>query len=217
MKRIIAFVTALALMASLTGCTGVFYVFSDDFKDYFYDHSKPVPREQSRQNFVIYEEQLKKALKPYGLTLQKTDEEDDPEYNLSVTYSVVLDDATMLTVDLYNTRDGRYEAFSVEFVGKGETAIDVGLFSDLVNAVSGKIIGKEFFERFLSDPEQEHPAARGEKDARMAKASGEKCRKEQTLDFWDNWSISYTLSESLFGEVTEEFTCYGLTKTGTKL
>ena len=204
MKRIMAFVIAFALVLGLTGCN-------------CWTKTQSLTQEEAKKNFSNYEEQLKAVLTPYHLTLTRdAAEDDDSKYGIYRNYVIDLNDETYVKVwlhcnankDVSGWPDTGYEMFSVDYYSDGNREFNLELFTDIVNTISGRKITKEYCETFLSDPEEKHPASK----YGLKKTEGEKVRKSESLNFWDDWSIDYIL----YDDETEEFSFSGLTKEGTK-
>lgn len=196
MKRIIIFGIVLGLLLGLTGCSII--------------NTKSVTQEQAKKHFADYEKQLKTVLKPYHLTMIREEEDDDDsKYGIYRHYLIALDDTAHVEVyfrsnatkDVNGLSDTGREEFSVIYYNDDiQKEINVELFVNLVNTVSGRTITKEHCEMLLSDPE-------GNDDE---KQKGEKIRKEDSS--WNDWAIGYTL----YDDDTEELSFGGLTKEGTK-
>lgn len=197
MKKTFALVIVLIACLMLSGCT-----------------VKPLSLEQSQKNFAYYETQLKELLEPYGLTINElpTDYITNPPpeeqtFGWYRSFLIEIDDTSTITVDFSSNatwEDKGREEFNVFYQNNGENEFDVKLFTEIVNAVSGREIDEDYCEQFLSDPEEAHSPSR----YALSKSDGQKIYKYEFLNFQEDWSISYTLDE----DGVEELRFWGLTK-----
>lgn len=187
MKRTLAFIGMLIMLLILNGCNNV----------------KLLSQEQSLNNFAYYENQLKAVLEPSGLTMSEL-EIDDDEWGLYHSFLIVIDDTATITVYLSSNAEkdsaGREEV-EIHYKNNDEKALDLKLFVEIVNAVSGREISESYCEQFLSAPEEDYSSSRDKLD-------NQKIYKYEFLNFDQDWSIGY----SLYDDETEELTFWGLTK-----
>ena len=167
---------------------------------------KSLSQEQSLKNFDCYEEQLKEVLEPYDLTLRKTRTTKD-EFGVYNTFIIDLDTTTSIMVDFSNHatyyETGR-EHVQISYCNDEKKTIDVALFTKIVNCVSGREISEDYCKHFLADPEGNHST--------HEKVDGKKIFKSESMNFWQDWNIVY----SLYDDEMEELSFGGLTKYGTR-
>lgn len=197
MKKTFALVVVLIACLMLSGCT-----------------VKHLSLEQSQKNFEYYETQLQELLEPYGLTITEspTDDINDPPteeqiYGWYRSFLIEIDDTATITVDFSSNatwKEKGREDFYVFYRSNGENEFDVKLFTEIVNAVSGREIDEDYCAQFLSDPEEAHSPSR----YALSKSDGQKIYKYEFLNFQQDWSIGYTLDE----DGVEELRFWGLTK-----
>lgn len=178
---------------------------------YICNNVKSLSLEQSKENFVYYENMFKRILKEYSLELEKI-----PNSNFKDTpiqeFSIIINDTQYINIRLSNScyadKTGR-EEFLITYKKQNSTdEFNKALFIKLVNAVSGKTITEDYIEKFLSAVEDQYsPEKHG-----LVKRDNEIIRKYDVLNFGEDWRISY----SLFDNKTEELFFVGLTSKGTK-
>ena len=190
MKRTFAYIGVLIMLLILNGCNNV----------------KLLSQEQSLKNFTYYENQLKAVSESYGLTMSEL-EIDDDEWGLYHSFLIVIDDTATITVYLSSNAEkdstGR-EDVEIYYRSDGTKELDLKLFVEIVNTVSGREISESYCEQFLSDPEEDHSPSR----YGIGKSDNQKIYKYEFLNFDQDWSIGY----SLYDDETKELTFWGLTK-----
>lgn len=99
------------------------------------------------------------------------------------------------------------EDFYISYNKSASGDFNVDLFVDLVNAMSGRTLSKEFCQEFLDAPEEDYPGERYGDE----KQSYEISYKVHSLNFFEDWVIA----DTVYNDNTEELSFRGLTKTGT--
>lgn len=163
-------------------------------------------QEQSEKNFAYYEEQLKATVEPFRLDISEVSY-DRSEYGLYRTLSITPGEQAAITLKLTNNagQNGRGgETVYIEYTSHGENSLDPRLFTEIVNTVSGREITESYCRQFLSDPEEKHSPLRYD----IEKEDYKKIYKYEFLNWWQDWSLGY----SLYDDDTEELTFWGLTK-----
>ena len=192
MRKVIVWFIALFLTLSLCGCT-----------------TRQLTIEQSKENFPVYESELKEVANDYNLELIEIEDDyykenfDENEF-LIKSFNIIKDDTEIeitLRNDSINTTKGR-ESFQVNYVT--HSSFDVSLFVNLVNCVSGKEITEDFCKEFLEAPEEKYSA----EDRGFQKPSEGVIAKEYPLNFFEDWVISYYF----YPESRQELSFGGLTK-----
>ena len=192
MRKVIVWFIALFLTLSLCGCT-----------------TRQLTIEQSKENFPVYESELKEVANDYNLELIEIEDDyykenfDENEF-LIKSFNIIKDDTEIeitLRNDSINTTKGR-ESFYINYVT--HSSFDVSLFVDLVNCVSGKEITEDFCKEFLEAPEEKYSA----EDRGFQKPSEGVIAKEYPLNFFEDWVISYYF----YPESRQELSFGGLTK-----
>ncbi|MDD6645500.1 MAG: hypothetical protein PUE67_05520 [Oscillospiraceae bacterium] len=192
MRKVIVWFIALFLTLSLCGCT-----------------TMQLTIEQSKENFPVYESELKEVANDYNLELIEIEDDyykenfDENEF-LIKSFNIIKDDTEIeitLRNDSINTTKGR-ESFYVNYVT--HSSFDVSLFVNLVNCVSGKEITEDFCKEFLEAPEEKYSA----EDRGFQKPSEGVIVKEYPLNFFEDWVISYYF----YPESRQELSFGGLTK-----
>lgn len=192
MRKVIVWFIALFLTLSLCGCT-----------------TRQLTIEQSKENFPVYESELKEVANDYNLELIEIEDDyykenfDENEF-LIKSFNIIKDDTEIeitLRNDSINTTKGR-ESFYVNYVT--HSSFDVSLFVNLVNCVSGKEITEDFCKEFLEAPEEKYSA----EDRGFQKPSEGVIAKEYPLNFFEDWVISYYF----YPESRQELSFGGLTK-----
>ena len=172
--------------------------------------TKHLTIEQSKENFAIYEESLKIITEKYDLELtseeDKNIENQDSYKDFIITVSSNVEIEIRIINSAYESEKG-VEGFNVNYRisnMNSEGDFNIPLFVDLVNCLSGENISVDYCNEFLSAPESKYSAEKyGYK-----KLNGEIIAKQHALNFFEDWNISYILSED--GEATLSFG--GLTK-----
>ena len=192
MRKVFVWFIALFLTLSLCGCT-----------------TRQLTIEQSKENFPVYESELKEVANDYNLELIEIEDDyykenfDENEF-LIKSFNIIKDDTEIeitLRNDSINTTKGR-ESFYINYVT--HSSFDVSLFVDLVNCVSGKEITEDFCKEFLEAPEEKYSA----EDRGFQKRSEGVIAKEYPLNFFEDWVISYYF----YPESRQELSFGGLTK-----
>ena len=192
MRKVIVWFIALFLTLSLCGCT-----------------TRQLTIEQSKENFPVYESELKEVANDYNLELIEIEDDyykenfDENEF-LIKSFNIIKDDTEIeitLRNDSINTTKGR-ESFYINYVT--HSSFDVSLFVNLVNCVSGKEITEDFCKEFLEAPEEKYSA----EDRGFQKPSEGVIAKEYPLNFFEDWVISYYF----YPESRQELSFGGLTK-----
>ena len=194
MRKVIVWFIALFLTLSLCGCT-----------------TRQLTIEQSKENFPVYESELKEVANDYNLELIEIEDDniqdlDDNEVAEKTFNIIVTKDDTEIEIVLKNnalnsSTKGR-ESFQVNYVT--HSSFDVSLFVNLVNCVSGKEITEDFCKEFLEAPEEKYSA----EDRGFQKPSEGVIAKEYPLNFFEDWIISYYF----YPESRQELSFGGLTK-----
>ena len=178
--------------ACLTGCMNV----------------AQVTTEQSEENLKFYKDEILNICQEYDVKIIDSEEK---KLSLKMYLSVSADQEIDIDISnsaYYGDEDlvGR-EDFSIGYYKSSSSEYNVDLFADLVNAMSGKKLFKEFCEEFLAAPEENYPCERyGDK-----KQSDEISHKSYSLNFFEDWNIG----DIVYDDNTEELRFTGLTKTGT--
>ena len=167
-----------------------------------------VTTEQSEENFKFYKDEIISICKKYDVKI--TDSEEKKllvELYLSVIkeqeiYIRIINSAYYGDEDLVGRED-----FYISYNKSTSSNFNVDLFVDLVNAMSGKKLFKEFCEDFLAAPEEDYPGERYGDE----KAYYEKSYKVHSLNLFEDWVIA----DTVYNDNTEELSFRGLTKTGT--
>ncbi|MEG0771327.1 MAG: hypothetical protein RR436_05455 [Clostridia bacterium] len=174
--------------------------------------TKQLTIEQSKKNYIVYEDSLQKVADKYDLKLTlKEDTNLQPQWYdkaFLITISSNIDIEIMLNNSASeNKKETGAEWVTIRYKIRNEdTKADFNreLFVDLVNSVSGKNISIDFCNEFLDSPESKYASTKkGSK-----KLNGEIIAKSTSLNFFEDWNIFYELSK----DSDEELTFGGLTK-----
>ncbi len=162
--------------------------------------------EQSKENFSCYKSQMEAVLDSYGLKMDEVTP-DELQAGAYRSFLIIIDETADIAVYLTNDATGHdtgREEVGIYYSNSGDGNLNVKLFVDIVNCVSGKEISEAYCEAFLAAPEENYlPVKSGEE-----KPTGKKIYKYEFLNFGEDWSISYSLND----DETEELNFCGLTK-----
>lgn len=165
--------------------------------------------EQSEKNFIEYGNKICEIAEKAGLEAFVKKDMFSP--SLCSDLQIVINENTEIWIRLMNSAyesQSGIESFSIQYrIGNNGTEagqFDTRLFAELINAMSGKPITADFCDDFLEAPEDQYPAS----DYGFEKLNGEKIAKQKPLNFFEDWTIFYTLepdgSELLeFGGITK--------------
>lgn len=168
-----------------------------------------ISKSVSAENFNKYEKIIRVISDKYNLNMK---EEKDPNYNdrecVSKDYTLSGDDIFIkvyLSNDALLNEEKGEETFFISYTIPENDNFDLGLFTELVNSVSGNAVSRKYCEEFLSDALLSRNIAFDSED--------ELIHKSKALDWYSNWAITYILrddgySDNLFQDL--KFT--GLTK-----
>ena len=199
MKKRICFVIIVLLI--LNGC-----------------YAKEISLEQSKVNLMKYYTDIKNVVQSYGYIIERESKINKEifaiDYNIygdlscGEVFIVKINDNSYMEIRMNNSNNT--EKFHIEFnselssIDDTHKNINIPLFVEIVNAISGKEITEELVEEFLNDPENKYLDDWYETYLMV---------KSKDLYFLSDWIMSYYLDESVSSEdLTEEFIMSGLTK-----
>lgn len=169
-----------------------------------------ITSEQSAENFKFYKGEIEDICEKYDVKIIDIEKERSfLELHLSVSGTQKIDISMTNSTYYYGdtTTSAGKEDFSIGYNKSLASDFNVDLFVELVNAISGKTLSKEFCQEFLDAPEEDYPCKRyGDK-----KEPNEKSYKLYSLNLFENWFIA----DTVYNDNTEELSFRGLTKTGT--
>ena len=175
--------------------------------------TKHLSIEQSTKNFAIYQNSLQEIADQYEVELTETKDiniENQNSYkDLCIIISIDVEIKIRIINSAYNSTTG-VESFDVDYTLNNENSenqFNINLFVDLVNCISGKPISTDFCNEFLDAPETKYAAEK----YGYEKLNGEIVAKMYPLNFWEDWTISYILSQQneetlSFGGLTKQIT-----------
>ena len=167
-----------------------------------------VTAEQSEENLKFYRDEVMNICKEYDVKIIDSENE-----KLSIKMYLSVSEDQEIDIDISNSAyyDGEVptgrEDFSIGYNKSTSSDYNVDLFVDLVNAMSGRILSKEFCEEFLAASEEDYPCERYGDE----KQPDEISHKSYSLNFFEDWNIG----DIVYDNNTEELRFTGLTKTGT--
>ena len=169
-----------------------------------------ITSEQSAENFKFYKGEIEDICEKYDVKIIDIEKERSfLELHLSVSGTqkiyISMTNSTYYYGDT-TTSTGK-EDFSIGYNKSSTSDFNVDLFVELVNAISGKTLSKEFCQKFLDAPEEDYPCERYGDE----KEPNEKSYKLYSLNLFENWFIA----DTVYDDNTEELVFIGLTKTGT--
>lgn len=169
-----------------------------------------ITSEQSAENFKFYKGEIEDICEKYDVKIIDIEKKRSfLELHLSVSGIQEIDINMTNSTYYYGdtaTSAGR-EDFSIRYNKSLASDFNVDLFVDLVNAMSGRTLSKEFCQEFLDAPEEDYPGERYGDE----KQSYEISYKVHSLNFFEDWVIA----DTVYNDNTEELSFRGLTKTGT--
>ena len=195
MRKVIVWIMIMSLLFGLCSCT-----------------TKHLSIEQSKKNFLAYQNELQKIANQYGLELTETTDSNIENQDSCKDLCIICGDAKIkirMINSAYNSKNG-VESFDVNYTlnnQNSENLFNLGLFVDIVNRISGKTISADFCKEFLDAPESKYA---GEKYG-YKKLNDEIIAKQYPLNFSEDWTIGYILSKQkeetlYFGGLTKQLT-----------
>lgn len=169
-------------------------------------NTKHLTNEQSKKNFVTYENYLQEIAKNYDLELVET----IAGYN-SKKFYIIISETAKIQISMTNSAgdsdDTGVERFCIDYIlrnmkSQSKNEFNVELFVDLVNCISGKKLSVDFCNEFLEAPESDYAA----EDHGFRKLNGEIIAKRHNMNFFEDWNIYYYLYSE-----EEELSYTGLT------
>lgn len=176
--------------------------------------AKLVSLEKSKSNFKEYHKTFEQILQPFGYILTedlKNTYGESLDY-IKEEYSINIDPFSHIELSVENGCGS--EVFYITYCHKfGKidhqgVNMDLSLFVDLCNSISGHQIEKLYINKFLVASENDYPLT----NIGATKKTGEVIAKSDNINFWQDWSIVYYL----YSDGTEKLKLYGLTKASTK-
>lgn len=176
-------------------------------------NTRTVSLEQSQKNFEVYKNNICRIAEAYGYEV--TLEENGPIQNPNKECNIILSEDLKIEVVFTNTTvevDGRTyrgkEKFSVTYYYEENEDLNLKLFAEVVNAISGKKITKEDCREFIEAKEEEYAAS----EQGRTKTEEMLIYKWKPLNFMEDWIFIHILNKD--GKGTLELT--GLTEQLTK-
>ncbi len=172
MKKFVLLIMTL-LICFLVGCT------------------KNISLEQSQKNFIVYGDSIKEIAEKYNCEITEFNRE-----KVLKTY-VNISDEEKIEIAISNSSENSekgVESFYMKYEKANltlNTSFNRELFVDLANAISGKSISIDLLDDFLDAPESKYAA----EDYGFQKINGEIIRKYYPLNFFEDWTLFYTLYE----------------------
>jgi len=117
------------------------------------------------------------------------------EYKLLRKYYIVINDKSRIDVEFStNATEAQkgYGTFSISYIISDVSDynnFDVGLFSEIVNSISGKKVTNEFVTDFLTSEEEKYPS-----EKYGISGDGYVIEKIHALNFFEEWFIGYNLN-----------------------
>jgi len=196
MKKTICLLGAIIMLLSLFGC-----------------NVKSISKNQSKQNFEFYAEQLKIITENYNYSMnditdsyehwiESNEDEKDPSYTKD--YIITIDEVSEISVFMQNS--SKRESYTVTWSSSLNDESEMGqkiplqLLTELVNTISGKEVTIDECKEFLDAPEKKYSL--------YEKSEDELLRKHKNLNFGEDWGIDYIVTKDL----NESFGIGGLTK-----
>jgi len=198
MKKLTKFISVLLIPVILVGC--------------IQNVVQKVLIKESEVNFGLYMNQISDIANSHNL---KMIEEIDPNIGDDISIlrvvRITLSEQEYVVVRLGNSGGresfGVYYYNSLENNGKDISRINIDLFVELINEISGKKVTKDFIVDFLTSPEEKY---KSDKTGRT-KMDDELISKAYDFNFTSDWSVIYALYKN-----QDEILCFvGLTKEGT--
>lgn len=156
--------------------------------------------EQSKKNFEFYKGEISDICRQNNIIL-KTDNNDKSSIEFTLQQSGASYIEILIQNSSFNDNLTGREDFEIYCFAPTTEQYDVELIVEIVNAISGKGVSKEFCMDFVTVHNDKYC---------IEKSSEQVINKYHFLDFGENWSIGYT--EYKWGE--KELIFWGLTKTG---
>ena len=187
-------------------------------------YMKNISFEQSRINLMKYYTDIENIVQSYGYIIKQ--ENNGNEGLFAIDYDFTFDVLSYGGSFIININKNSYirigmsnsnntEKYYVDFnselspIHETRKSINIPLFVEIVNAISGKEITEELVEEFLNDPEDKYV------DDWFKTYM---VYKTKEFNFLSDWIMTYTLNESVVDisvpndDLTEEFGMQGLTK-----
>lgn len=167
---------------------------------------------ESEVNLSIYIKQINDIANSYNLIMiEEIDPNIDNDISILRVVRITLSEQQYVVIRLGNS--GGRESFGVYYYNSLENnendinRINIDLFIEFINEISGKKVTKDFIVDFLTSPEEKY---KSDKTGR-SKMDDELISKAYDFNFTSDWSVIYTLYKN-----QDEILCFvGLTKKGT--
>lgn len=166
-------------------------------------NTRHISVEQSKANFVVYEENLQEIVKKYNLVLEEkiskiegSSDEIKEFHIVSTNFEIVI----WLGNSAIDSNKG-VESFTVDYYLQKSNFCDdysefnLDLFVDLVNCISAKKISGDMCRDFLDSPENKYSSEK----YGYTKREEENVKKVYPLNFFEDWVLFYTSNSN--GEV----------------
>lgn len=196
-KKILLFVLLCALVITAGGCL----------------RAPQIPKSDSEENFSMYEKSIRDIAKKYDLAIDELEPVLYDGYDasrVSKEFSLSGGKGMHIYISLSNDAlDGEpegEETFLISYTLRFPEEYDLDLFTELVNAVSGEPVTKDYCNEFLRHLEI---------DLSVTHDTGTLISESKPLDWDGHWIMSYDLIGSVYSEsYRQDLTFTGLTKAG---
>ena len=172
---------------------------------------KSISSEKSKKNFEYYKTKISMIVKEnnYEMTEKNHIKEEQSAFKrLVITIDVDQTIEIWLSNPATQNRRSREKVNFIYTKNNNTKDFNLEFFIKIVNEISGRKITKEYVFEFLSDSEEQ----RSPKRYGIDKSKEKKVFKYEFLNWWENWSIGYSLYEN----EKEELTFWGHTNRGKK-